>query len=294
MMRKMYGVVPPMVTPFDSAGDVDEGALRHLVSYLAGEVDGLFVTGSYGSGPLMSLSERKRVTEVSVKTADARVPVVTMVGTTNTRDSVELARHARDAGAAAVAAVGPYYFAHDTDRLKGFFGELVQAADIPVYLYNNPKFQGYPIGVEAIAELKALGVQGVKDATFDIMLHGEYQRKLADNDFDVVLGTEALWLPARTLGCEAFIPGLGNAFPELCRRAHREGMDNRVEACRETQFLLNELREVMYLARSTQLAVYAMLEIRGIMTAYPRAPFRPASDAERHAIRTALVRLNLI
>ena len=53
-----------------------------------------------------------------------------------------------------------------------------------------------------------------------------------------------------------------------------------MEACARTQFKINELRDVMYLARSTQLAVYAMLEIRGILKAFPRQPFVPATSAE--------------
>jgi dihydrodipicolinate synthase/N-acetylneuraminate lyase len=137
-------------------------------------------------------------------------------------------------------------------------------------------------------------LSGVKDATFDMLIHATYQRTLADEHFDVALGTEALWLPARSLGCESFIPGLGNAYPELCRTAHRQGMAGEWEACRESQFLINELREVMYLARSTQLAVYAMLELRGIITAYPRLPFTPATGAEKNSIAEALRRLELL
>lgn len=118
--------------------------------------------------------------------------------------------------------------------------------------------------------------------------------KLADDNFHVALGTEALWLPARSLGCQSYIPGLGNAFPEICRAAHRKAMAGDWEASRTYQFMLNELREVMYLARNTQLAVYAMLEIRGIITAYPRAPFLPASETEKRSIREALDRLDVI
>ena len=110
----------------------------------------------------------------------------------------------------------------------------------------------------------------------------------------MVLGTESLWLPARALGAEAYIPGLGNAFPEICGRMWQEGMRNDFEACRRTQFEVNRLREVMYLARSTQLAVYAMLEIRGVITAYPRSPFVPATAEEKKGMRKALDELGVL
>jgi dihydrodipicolinate synthase/N-acetylneuraminate lyase len=130
----MKGVVPPMLTPFKENGDLDEVGLGILVEFLSDEVDGLFVTGSYGSGPMMNQEERKRVVELSVKHAAGKVPVIPMVGTTNNRDSVDLAVHAQANGAAAVAAVGPYYFNHNEDDLIDFYGALIDAVSIPVYL----------------------------------------------------------------------------------------------------------------------------------------------------------------
>jgi len=143
-------------------------------------------------------------------------------------------------------------------------------------------------------KLKKIGIHGVKDATFDILTFATYMRKLADDNFDIALGTEAMWLSARALGGEAFIPGLGNALPEICQKMYQEGINNDFEACRKTQFVVNELRDIMYLAKSTQLAIYAMLEIRGIVKTYPRSPFVPASEDEKEAIKTRLSELGVI
>jgi len=54
------------------------------------------------------------------------------------------------------------------------------------------------------------------------------------------------------------------------------------------------MRDIMYMARSTQLAVYAMLEIRGILTTYPRKPFLPALDADKEKMRQALRELKVL
>lgn len=293
-MFKMKGVVPPMLTPFTEDGSLDIDGLKTLTTFLVEHVHGLFICGSYGSGALMSLEERKQVTETVIQIAGGKIPVIVMVGTTNNYHSVDLAQHAEKAGADAVASVGPYYFTHKDDSLRYFYGDLIKAVDIPVYVYNNPKFQGYEMSEDLLLQLKADGVHGVKDATFDLLTHADYHRKLKDENFDITLGTEALWLSARALGCEAFIPGLGNAFPEICTQMYAEGMRNDFDACRKTQFTVNRVREIMYLARSTQLAVYAMLEIRGILKAYPRAPFIPATEEEKEAIRSELKKLNML
>lgn len=293
-MFKMKGVVPPMLTPFKENGELDVQSLKTLVGFLKNEVDGLFITGSYGAGPMMDLDERKKVMETTVGVTKGDIPVIPMVGTTNNMESIELAKHAEKNGAAAVAAVGPFYFSHNTDDLIDFYTDLVESVNIPVYLYNNPGFQGYTIDLDTVKKLKSRGLAGVKDATFDILTHAQYHRVLKDKNFDVALGTEAMFASARVLGCEAFIPGLANAFPEINKKMYNEGMAWDMQACAATQFKINELRDVMYLARSTQLAVYAMLQIRGIIKAYPRRPFVPATEEEISSIRKELVRLEMI
>ena len=289
-MYKMRGVVPPMITPFDAQGNVDFKALDALVDFLKDKVDGLFITGSYGCGALMNLEERKKVTEAVLARTKGCIDVIVMTGTTNDRDTVELTKHAYAAGATAVSSIAPFYFKHNADNVCRFFSDMVDAVppDYPLYVYNNPGFQGYALDLDLLQRLKNIGIRGIKDATFDILLHAKYQRLLKDDEFDVVLGTEAMWLPAWSLGCQAFIPGLGNVFPEICRQMYTEAVNGQVEACRQTQFKVNALRDIMYYARSTTLAIYAMLEIRGVLTAYPRAPFIPATREEKEKIRSAL------
>jgi dihydrodipicolinate synthase/N-acetylneuraminate lyase len=295
-MLKLKGVVPPMVTPFDSEGELDVANLERLVDFLKERVHGLYICGTYGSGPLMNVAERKKVAEVCVKVAGGRITVIAHTGTTNTRDTAELTRHAEKIGCDGAAAVGPYYYHHTKDGVMAFYQGMLNAVSpgYPIYLYHNPKSSGYEIPLEAMRRLKEQGLHGIKDATFDILKFATYMRELGGDGFDVVMGTEAMWLPARALGAEAYIPGLANAFPEICGKMWQEGMDGDMEACRETQFEVNRMREVMYMARSTQLAVYAMLEIRGILKAYPRSPFVPATDEEKCSIRQALDRMGVL
>lgn len=286
-----------MVTPFQENGEVDYDALRTLVTFLKEHVDGLFINGSYGGGVLMTEEERRQVAEVTVKTAEGKIPVTVHVGTADSLSAARLVDHAAGCGATAVAAVGPYYFKHSKEEILHYFEALVKAAQgrVPVYVYNNPQFQGYPMELDVIRDLKEkVGVSGVKDATFDIQNMAKYMRLLKSDTFDVALGTEAMWLSACVLGCKAFIPGIANAFPEICKKMFQEGMAGDFEACRKTQFEVNEMREIMYLARSTQLAIYAMLDIRGIVTCYPRAPFIPATDEEKAHIRSRLNQLGLL
>ncbi len=293
---KLYGVIPPMVTPFKENGDVDVGGLEKLVYFLRDRVDGLFVCGSYGSGPLMSIDERKMVAARAIEWAEGKVPVIVHTGAAASREAAELSAHAANVGAVAVSAVAPYYFHHNGDGVLAYYRAIIKAvpAGFPVYVYHNPRFSGYEIDVKTMERLVDMGIAGVKDATFDIAKFSIYMSNFAPRGFDVVLGTESMWLSAHALGATAFIPGLANAFPELCIKMHREAMRGDFEKCRETQFLVNKVRELMYLAGSTQQAVYAMLSIRGIVKCMPRSPFLAAGDAAIHALERALSDLGVL
>jgi dihydrodipicolinate synthase/N-acetylneuraminate lyase len=294
-MTRLKGIIPPMVTPFDEKGDLDEKNLIKLVEFLSPKVEGLFICGSYGGGPLMTLAERKRVAEIVKKTALAKTQIIVHTGTTSTRDTIELTLHAEKIGCNGASAVGPYYYTYsDVDLIKYYSAILKESKGFPFYVYHNPQFQGYETSMNVMRTLKGLGLSGIKDATFDILKYATYARELMDENFDVALGTEAMWVPAHALGCQAFIPGIGNVFPEICHEMWQQSIDGNLEASRKIQFKINKIREIMYLARSTQLAIYAIAEIKGIIKAYPRAPFIPASNDEKIAIEKALKELEVL
>jgi dihydrodipicolinate synthase/N-acetylneuraminate lyase len=293
-MKKLEGVIPPMVTPFTPDGSLDEYNLTKLVHFLSEHVHGLFICGSYGNGPLMNVEEKKRVIDVVAKHIAPAIRLVVHVGATNVRDAVAVARYAEGAGAAKVSSVVPYYFHHTRESIKLYFERLVQAVRIPVYAYNNPKFTGVAIDVPLLQELADLGVAGVKDSSFDIMTLANFAQKIRRPDFDVVLGTEAMFLYAATIGVRAFIPGLGNAFPEICRDLHEAATTFQMDRARTLQARVNDLRDIMYLAKSTVVAVYALLKIRGVCDACPREPFIALGDRETAAMREELVKAGFL
>jgi dihydrodipicolinate synthase/N-acetylneuraminate lyase len=243
----------------------------------------------------MTLEERKKVAEIVKETASPNVTIVAHTGTATTKDTIELTKHAMDIGCDAASAVGPFYYAYDDYDLIIYYETILkEVGDFPFYVYHNPKFQGYSTSMNVIRALKELGLSGVKDATFDIQTYSAYASELVDDNFDVALGTEALWVSAHALGCQAFIPGIGNVLPELCHAMWQQSMDGKHAESLESQFKINKIRQIMYLARSTQLAVYAIAEIRGIIKAYPRAPFIEAAPEEKERIREELDKLGVL
>jgi len=70
MARKVKDIIPPLTTPFTESGELYKEGLRRLVDFqVESGIHGLFICGTYGSGPVMSVQEHKTVHEVVVDQA---------------------------------------------------------------------------------------------------------------------------------------------------------------------------------------------------------------------------------
>ena len=291
---KLAGAIPPMITSFTPEGEIDEGKLRDLVEFLSERVHGLFVCGSYGSGPLMRTDQREQCATVAIDQTRGRIPVIVHVGTPSTEQAVRLAKHATEVGADRIASVPPYYYGHTEDAVLRYYDALVKAVDLPVYVYNNPKTVGYAISSELMNRLAGIGIAGVKDSSFDLMVFSDFLQKVEKTGFDVVMGTEALFLPGWAVGARAFIPGLGNAFPELVTTLYDACAAGDIEAAREAHYNVVAVRDLMRMGGSTVVSVYEMLRLRGIDAGVPKAPFQLYDDATRGKLADALKERGLI
>src|SRR6195256_6230070 len=99
---RFRGSFTALVTPFKH-DSVDEAAFRGLVDWQIGEgTNGLVPVGTTGESPTLSHDEHKKVVEWCIDQAKRRVPVIAGAGSNSTREAIDLARHAEQAGADAV------------------------------------------------------------------------------------------------------------------------------------------------------------------------------------------------
>lgn len=284
---RLSGIIPPLLTPFKDNGNVDLDRIPVFVEFLKPYVQGFFVCGTYGSGALMNVAERKSVFEAVAECVDDSYQLVAHVGSTNQRDTLDLAEHAAQHRALAVSALPPYYFHYDDEALFQFFHALINAVSVPVYLYDNPGASGNPISPELIKRLAEVGLHGVKDSTFDISKTYAVMRKVQKPDFDVVIGSESLLLPAFAMGAQACISGLANVLPELMNKLYEAARSNDLVFARDLQTKALKMWDILHFGPSTPTA-YAMLEIRGIEAGIPRKPMLPLSKEVYNRVVAAM------
>ncbi len=135
------GIFPALVTPFTADDQVDEPAFRELIRFVLPHVNGLVPCGTTGEFSSLTYEERQRVVQICLDEVAGRVPVLAGTGSQSTRETVELTRWARDAGAAGALVVAPFYLKPSFNEVFDHYAE-VNKVGLPLVLYNIPQCSG--------------------------------------------------------------------------------------------------------------------------------------------------------
>ena len=174
-MSPGFQTIVPMVTPYGDDGAVSTEAMAAHASVLAQDgMDGFFVCGTNGEGPLLSDDEVVAATRAVAGAAPGR-RIIPQVGRPSTRASRELLERCVEAGATAVAVITPYFFKQTDDGEREHYRQMIHAADgIPVLAYVIPTYAGNDLSPDLVAELAAAGLAGLKDSTKSRERHQAY------------------------------------------------------------------------------------------------------------------------
>lgn len=292
----LAGVIPPLITPLDRAGRVDEAAVESLVDYtLAAGCSGLFVAGGCGLGPWLTAAQRGAIVGATVKSAHGRAPVLAGVMLPATGPACEAARQAEAAGAAAVVVASPYYFGVDNDDQRRHVEAVLNAVDLPVLLYNIPQCTHnvwLPRTVAALA--REPRVLGVKDSSGDL---AGFQSFLAIKrerpDFRVLQGDERVMAACMLMGGDGVIAGLANVAPRLFVDLVQAGARGDAAACRRLQEQVTDLWTLVAHGPSLQ-ALYAACAALGIGSGQVVEPWVAPSAEQQRAITAVLRRHGLL
>lgn len=217
-MKKLYGVITAMTTPFDGDGKVDVAALSAQTEFLIQKgVNCLYPGGTTGEMYLMSAGERELVAETVVKAADQRVTVFIHVGAMTQEETIRLAQHAAQIGADGIGVVTPSYFNVNARAMVAYYQAVCEAvpADFPVYVYVIPQLAHNDVTAAVMEDIATAcpNVVGVKYSYPDMSRLIEYTR-VRGGDFSVLFGADHMFLSALAAGADGTVSGCSGPLPE--------------------------------------------------------------------------------
>ena len=276
------GVFPAPPTPISPDGSVNEKALRAILEdNISHGVNGFWMAGSTGEGPILTDEQRETVARVSGEVSQGRALVIMHVGAISTASAVQAAKKAKEYGCAAVCCVPPFFF-RTTDRSRiDHYKAVADAADgLPFFVYNLPQLTQ----VETVPALMEKFVREVPTITG--LKHSAVNfadiRAFADMGLKCFSGNGALPLPALTMGAVGTVDAPLSIAPwhyaELFAAWERGDMGR----AQELQDGVGEIVRVVRMFESAPHVCKAILSERlGIDCGRPIPPVNSLTDEEK-------------
>jgi N-acetylneuraminate lyase len=226
MDNKLRGLIAATFTPMNSDGQINTQIIPDITEYLLNHsVDGLYVCGSTGEGPSLSVEERKQIAADYIKAVDKRIPVVVHVGHDSFIEAQALACHAETIGADAIASVGPSYFKPAClDVLTAYLAEIAKGApNTDFYYYHAPLLNGFNMDMMGFIEKASAMIPTLKGVKYTALTVYEFQQcKEAYGDrYQIFFGCDEMLTSGLAAGADSAI---GSSY-NFAGKLYREIMD---------------------------------------------------------------------
>ncbi|XP_062572006.1 N-acetylneuraminate lyase-like [Saccostrea cucullata] len=283
----LEGIVPAVFTPFQDDGELNLPKIDEYCAFLVkNDINAIFVNGTTGEGKSLTKEERKKVVEKWITSATGRLKVVVNVGGLNVRDSIDLAKHAVNAGADAIASLPPLFFKPNSIEILVEHCKAVADAvpNLPFYYYHLPNMTGVELKMEdflIMAKKKIPNLVGLKFASKDL---GDMIGCLFAGKFNILCGCDEQLMANMVMGAHGAVGTLYNFMPQLFHRLVQYVRNGEMQNARAEQIRAQKVLRIMvkygHQLGGNVAAVKPFMTLVGLDLGPPRQPMRAMSVDE--------------
>jgi 4-hydroxy-tetrahydrodipicolinate synthase len=271
-MFKPEGIFPALVTPFtDDGKNLDEERLRILVTHCIEQgVHGVVPCGTTGEFVNLSTEEKKRVIKTVIDEVNGRVPVIAGTGASGTRETVEMTKYAKDAGATAALIVTPFYLKPADRGIYEHYNTIATEVDLPIILYNIPQCTGLPLPWQMVEDLAQVpNIVAVKDSSGQLSFILAVLEKVRDK-INVLCGHDEVVIAALAAGCSGAILASANVIPDVWVQIYNHIKNGELQKARDLQYKVQKIARII--AGSGAVGTKAALNMMKIKVGPVRMP----------------------
>ena len=292
--NKIKGSIVAIVTPFRN-GEIDEETFRELVEWhVESNTHCIVPVGTTGESATLSHDEHKRVIEICIDQVKGRVPVIAGAGSNNTKESLDLAQFAKEAGADAILMVTPYYNKPTQEGLYLHYKTVAEEVEVPIIVYNVPGRTSVNLLPSTVARLSRLEhIIGIKEASGNLKQVSEVI-KLSDPDFIVLSGDDPTCFATMALGGRGVISVAANVVPREMSDMMNACLDQEWDKARELHFRFFDLFNALFIETNPVPAKTALHLMEKIPSPEVRLPLAPMQEQTLEKLGGVLSNYGLI
>ena len=250
MSMLVPGLVHTPVTPFTRELRIDFGLFEKVIEvHLRNGAEALALPTHIGESVSLSDAEQRALLGVALKQVKGRAPVIAHVSDSGTSIAVARARHAEQAGAAAIVATTPYYWTPPPAMVLEHFVQIGAAVSTPFFVHYAPdEMGGTKLSTELVLKLiERLGnFAGLVDSSLDwqFMINIVSNAWRVRPDFQLLSGTEYM-VSAGAVGATSLFSSLCGVAPKLARELYDICRREKYKDARKAQEDLAALRQIV-------------------------------------------------
>ena len=291
----LQGCGTALVTPLRHDGSIDEHALAsHVEWQIANGISLLIPAGTTGEASTLTEQEWLRVIEITVETAEGRVPVFAGATHNSTAQAVEKVRLLdRIPQLSGILTANPYYNRPGQEGQYQHFRAIAEAVALPILLYNIPGRTGANLETETVLRLAEIpNIVGIKESSGSMSQITSTLTQLP-RSFHLFAGDDALTLPTLAVGGVGVISVASNAIPQQMSHMVDAALTDNWVAARRINRQYFRLMQALFLEPSPA-PIKAVLSLLGHGTENLRLPMVPVTPPTRRKLERILGELGLL
>lgn len=283
------GIFPPIPTPFVNDEIAFDKLRDNLNSLIKSGVNGVVALGSNGEAVYLSRPEKLALLEQCRAILPEDKPLIAGTGLESIKETIALTNAAARLGVTAALVITPSFYAGKMDHtaLIRYYKSVADAVDIPVLIYNVPKFTGINIAPVTVAALAGHpNIIGVKNSSENMAHLGEIIQRTPP-DFSVLVGTASVLFSGISLGASGGIVALANIAARECLQIFEWTKAGEWDNARELQLRMISVNKAIT-ADYGIAGLKAAMDMLGRFGGHPRKPLGALSPSDRKALAKIL------
>jgi 4-hydroxy-tetrahydrodipicolinate synthase len=285
---QLKGVIPALVTPFDSNGKIDFALFEKLLVKLRADgVKGWVPCGSTGEYNALTAGERVSVLKFVADFATEDELLIAGTNAGSTRDVIEHTERARTLGYKTVLLSAPFYATPAPDELIAHYQSVLDAVNVEIVLYNYPPKVGVEVGQSVLdAFVGNPRIIGIKESSGNLLRAIEMRSRYGDR-YQLSNGSDDQTLDFYLWGATSWICGPANCMAKACVALVNTIESGHWLAARDKALRLYRAMSSLESGKFIQKVKYGC-ELAGTPVGIGRQPLLALNEAEKSAFRKAM------
>lgn len=284
-MNHIEGLIAAPFTPFEQDGALKLEVVKQQVNLLVNSnVKGVFVGGTTGEAMSLTIQERKQLAERWMEESPSDFKVMVQCGHTALTVCKEIARHARQIGAYAVGAMGPFFYKPiSVNELVSFTREIASVTpDLPFYYYHIPSMTGLNFQMIEYLEVASqeipnlAGIKFTHEDLVDFKLCSEYM----EGKYEMLYGRDETLLCGLSLGAQGAIGSTYNYNAPIYNRIIKAWNEKNIKRANKLQYEVMKFVRILNRYGGGIVAGKAIMKLIGVDCGPVRQPLDSLTKSE--------------